>query len=115
MSDSGIDSAKQVSKQRSLVKLSGGDMGMYAAIAGKTPQIDPKAGNFLVEVAETRPAHAWSPIVLSLYLRDIARQGAMKLNKPEIAAWIKRQSNSAVKRFHESQHRITTARNDRAA
>lgn len=102
------------------MRLGGGDMAMYTAIAGKAPRIDPAAGD-LLGPGETQPARvtrasSWSPMVLSLYLRDIARQGALKLNKPEIAAWIRKQSDSAMKRLHESQARLThTTRSDRAA
>lgn len=56
------------------VKKGASDMAMYAAIAGKAPEIDPNAGTLLEEV-EARPAHPWSPMVLSLYLREIYRQG----------------------------------------
>ena len=110
------DNSSTAAAAKPMVRIGGGDMGMYAAIAGRPPRIDPTAGD-LLDPVETRPARgrAWSPMVLSIYLRDIARQGALKLNKPELAAWIRRQSDSAIKRIHESQVRITTSRNDRAA
>ena len=94
-----------------------GDMAMYTAIVGKIPQIDPNAGGLFDEVDNrlARPQRPWSPMVMSLYLRQIYRQGALALHKPEIAAWIRRQSGAAIKRFHESQIRIAAARNDRAA
>jgi hypothetical protein len=91
------------------------DLAMYAAIAGRPPKIDPNAGDLLDAPAPRSLAKPWSPIVLSIYLRGIARQGALKLNRPEIAAWIRRQSDSAMKRLLETQQRIASSRNDRAA
>jgi hypothetical protein len=91
------------------------DMAMYAAIAGRPPQIDPNAADIMDAPEPRAMTRPWSPIVLSLYLRDFARQGALKINRPEIAAWIRRQSDNAIKRLHESQTRIAHARNDRAA
>ncbi|HSV14714.1 MAG TPA: hypothetical protein VLI90_10665 [Tepidisphaeraceae bacterium] len=91
------------------------DMAMYAAIAGRPPQIDPNAADIMDAPEPRVMTRGWSPMVLSLYLRDVARQGALRLNRPEIAAWIRRQSDNAMKRLHESQTRIAHARNDRAA
>jgi hypothetical protein len=102
------------------------DMAMYTAIMGRPPEIDPTAPDMLdaapapTASAEMRSARngggAWSPIVLSIYLRDIARQGALKLNRPEIAAWIRRQSVVALRRLHESHVRLISVRQkDRAA
>jgi hypothetical protein len=103
------------------------DMAMYTAIMGRPPEIDPTAPDMLEATpapaasSEIRSARnggggAWSPIVLSIYLRDIARQGALKLNRPEIAAWIRRQSVVALRRLHESHVRLISVRQkDRAA
>jgi len=87
------------------------NMALYAAILGKTPEIDPNAGSPLAPrpTVETRPQRLWSPIVLSIYLRQAYRQGAHKLTKPEITAWIHRQSAIARKRLHETHHRLLTA------
>jgi hypothetical protein len=114
--------AKAVAAPRNQVDA---DMAMYTAIMGRPPEIDPTAPDMLEAApapsanAEMRPARstgAWSPIVLSIYLRDIARQGALKLNRPEIAAWIRRQSVVALRRLQESHVRLITARQkDRAA
>lgn len=90
------------------------DMAMYAAIAGKIPTIDPDAQPLSIAIPP-RPQKAWSPLVLSLYLRDVYRQSSLKLVKPEIAAWIRRQSMVARKRISETQVRLASLRNDRAA
>jgi hypothetical protein len=92
------------------------NLAMYAAIVGKVPQIDPEAPDVLSPAGPApRLQRPWSPVVLSIYLRDAYRQSALKLTKPEIAAWIRRQSVSARKRIHETQHRLATARGGRAA
>jgi len=91
------------------------DMAMYAAIVGKVPEIDPNAPAPMELASHAVRENPWSPIVLSIYLREIYRQSTLKLNKPEIAAWIKKQSEIARKRFAETQVRIAHVRNDRAA
>lgn len=92
------------------------NMALYAAIVGKVPQIDPTAGPVLAPPApDLRPQRPWSPIVLSIYLREAYRQSTLKLTRPEIAAWIRRQSAVAKKRLHETQHRLAMLKNDRAA
>ena len=90
------------------------DMVMYAAIAGRAPEIDPTLPSRPHKLAEPRNEKAWSPIVLSIYLKQIYRQGTLALQKPELAAWIKKQSESARKRLVESQNRLGK-RKDRAA
>jgi len=94
----------------------GRSMAMYVAIVGKLPAIDPNAETSLDELEERpiRQERPWSPFVLSLYLRDMARQGALKLHRPEISAWIRKQSEMALRRLHESQVRMLAAKNGRA-
>jgi hypothetical protein len=91
------------------------DMAMYAALAGKPPEIDPTLADPMKAVTVARRENPWSPVVLSLYLRQICREKALKINKPELASWLRRQSTIAKKRFAESQARINAARSDRAA
>ncbi len=91
------------------------DMALYAALVGKTPVIDPTLANPMTAAVEARRENPWSPAVLSIYLREICREKAMKMNKPELSAWIRRQSESARKRLAESQMRVLAARRDRAA
>ena len=91
------------------------DMALYAALVGKTPEIDPALADPMVAVAEARRKHPWSPMVLSLYLRQICREKALKLNKPELANWLRKQSAIAHKRLGETQRRIHTARSGHAA
>ncbi len=94
--------------------LAGSDMAMYAAIVGKVPDIDPNASP-ISEMREVHNERPWSPIVLSIYLKQIYRQGTLRLNKPELAAWLKKQSVTARKRIAETQIRIAAIRNERAA
>lgn len=107
--------ATAVEKTHLPARMGTADLAMYAAIVGKVPEIDPTADEPMALAADARRENPWSPIVLSLYLREVYRQGALKLNKPEIAAWIKKQSETAVKRFHETQVRLATVKKDRAA
>jgi hypothetical protein len=86
------------------------DMALYAALAGKEPTIDPSLANPLVAAHHARRENPWSAAVLSNYLREICREKAMKINKPELTAWIKRQTEMARKRFAESQARVQAAR-----
>jgi hypothetical protein len=90
-------------------------MAMYAAVAGKAPEIDPTLADPMKAVTVARRENPWSPIVLSLYLRQICREKALRMNKPELAGWIRKQSAIAKKRFAETQVRINAARSDRAA
>jgi hypothetical protein len=92
-----------------------GDMAMYAALVGKAPEIDPTLANPMVAAVEARRENPWSPAVLSIYLREICRDKALKMNKPELAAWIRKQSETARKRLAESQMRVLAARRNRAA
>lgn len=91
------------------------DMALYAALAGKAPQIDPTLACPMKRAAVARRENPWSPMVLSIYLRQICREKAMSINKPELANWLRRQSATARKRLRETQYRISSARSDRAA
>ncbi len=91
------------------------DMALYAALAGKTPDIDPTLADPMKAVIVARRENPWSPMVLSLYLRQVCREKALKINKPELAGWIRRQSATAKKRFVETQVRIHSVRADKAA
>jgi hypothetical protein len=91
------------------------DMVMYAALAGKPPEIDPTMNDPIKLAAANRRDHPWSPIVLSIYLRQICREKALKINRPELAIWLKKQSEIARKRLKETQKRIIAARSNRAA
>jgi len=90
------------------------DMVLYAALAGKEPEIDPTLANPMTAASEARRENPWSPAVLSTYLREICREKALKINKPELTAWIRRQTEIARKRFAESQARVLAGR-DKAA
>ena len=90
------------------------DLALYAALAGKLPEIDPTLADPVVAATHARRENPWSPAVLSIYLREICRERAMKINKPELTGWIRKQTEIARKRFAESQVRVLAAR-DRAA
>jgi hypothetical protein len=91
------------------------DMAMYAALAGKEPQIDPSLNNPIKAAAAARRESPWSAMVLSNYLREICREKALKINRPELANWLKKQSAIAHKRLKETQKRLSAARTRRAA
>jgi hypothetical protein len=91
------------------------DMALYAALAGKTPKIDPTLANPMTVAIRARRENPWSPAVLSIYLREVCREKALKINKPELAAWVKRQTEIARKRITETQTRVMAARKDKAA
>ena len=91
------------------------DMALYAAFLGKTPQIDPSLADPMTAAIEARRENPWSPMVLSIYLRQICREKAMKINKPELAAWVRKQTAIARKRIQETHARVEAARRDRAA
>jgi len=89
-------------------------MAMYAAILGRLPEIDAAAPAPLEAAADAVRERPWSPVVLSIYLREVYRQ-TYKVTRPEVAAWLKKQSDSAMKRIAETQTRMAKARSDRAA
>jgi hypothetical protein len=91
------------------------DMVMYAALAGKAPEIDPTMNDPIKLAAANRRENPWSPVVLSIYLRQICRERALKINRPELANWLKKQSSIARKRLKETHKRIIAARSNRAA
>jgi hypothetical protein len=87
------------------------DLAIHAALLGRTPEIDPTLADPMVAASEARRDKPWSPMVLSIYLRQVARQQAMKINKPEIKDWIKKQSQIARRRIVQTQTRIVSSRN----
>ena len=92
-----------------------GDMALYAALAGKIPEIDPTLAQPMKAATVARQENPWSPMVLSIYLRQICREKALKMNRPELAGWIQRQSENARKRFAETRVRVIAAKKDKAA
>ena len=87
------------------------DMALYAALAGKVPQIDPKLASPIIAASHARRENPWSPAILSIYLREVCREKALKINRPELTAWVRRQTDMARRRFSESQVRVLSARN----
>ena len=84
------------------------DLALYAALAGKLPEIDPTLADPVIAASRARRENPWSPTVLSIYLRQICREQAVKISKPELTAWVRRQSQVAKKRFVETQARLAT-------
>lgn len=90
-------------------------MVMYAAITGRVPQIDPSLPAPLEVATLAVRERPWSPVVLSTYLREVVRQSSSRITRPELSAWLRRQSDNAIKRLGETQTRMANANNDRAA
>jgi hypothetical protein len=91
------------------------DMVFYAALAGKAPEIDPSLADPMNAINEARREHPWSPMVLSVYLREICKQQALKIHTPEIAAWVHKQSVVARRRIHATHIRLKAIKNGHAA
>jgi hypothetical protein len=83
------------------------DLTLYAALTGGPPVIDPSLANPLVAATLARKEHPWSPAALGTYVREVVRAKGSHLNRPEVAAWVKRQSAIARKRLAETQARVT--------
>jgi hypothetical protein len=90
------------------------DLVIHAAFIGRAPEIDPTLADPMVAAAEACRENPWSPTVLSAFLRQAVVHKAMKMNKPEISAWLKKQGQTARRRLAETHTRIAAAR-ERAA
>jgi hypothetical protein len=91
------------------------DLVVYAALVGKTPEIDPSLADPMTAAAEARRENPWSPAVLSNYLREVCREKVLRINTPELAHWLRRQSVVARRRITETRARMIAGRSDRAA
>jgi hypothetical protein len=116
MSDSTASESKAAAAARAETRFTiPADMALYAALVGKTPEIDPTLADPLTAATEARRENPWSPMVLSIYLRQVCIQQALKINKPEVAAWVQKQSSLARRRILETQARVRAIQNGRAA
>ncbi len=85
------------------------DLTVYAALAGRTPDIDPRWPTRWSAATLAVRANPWSPAVLGEYVRQVVRVKGGQLNRPEVAAWVRRQSAMARKRMGESRERAARA------
>ena len=116
MSDSGASEPKVTRVTKAETRfLIPADLAFYAALVGKTPEIDPTLANPLTAATDARREHPWSPMVLSMYLKEVYKQHALKINKPELASWVQKQSSLARRRFQETQIRVRAIKNGKAA
>jgi hypothetical protein len=83
------------------------DLTMYAALAGRLPQIDPTLADPMVAATRAVRANPWSPAAVGVYLREVVRAKGPRLNRPEVAAWVRRQSATARRRLAETHSRMT--------
>jgi hypothetical protein len=86
------------------------DLVIHAAFIGRAPEIDPSLADPMVAATAACRENPWSPMVLSAFLKQAVVHKAMKMNKPEISAWLKKQGQTARRRLAESQSRIGAAR-----
>jgi hypothetical protein len=79
------------------------DLTLYAALLGCDVEIDPSLADPMVAASIARRANPWSPAALTVYLREVAKARGPKvvasLNRPEVAAWLRRQSATARRRI----------------
>ena len=85
------------------------DLTVYAAFLGREPLIDPALADPLVAATLAVRANPWSPAVVGAYVRQVARVKGAKLNRPEVAAWVRRQSALARRRLAETRERVSAA------
>ena len=90
------------------------DLTVYQAIVGKppildqTPQESPAPAPLRLSADRGR---SWSPMVLSLRLRVICRQGiADHVSRPELADWLRHVTGEAFRRLDQAQARLAASR-----
>jgi hypothetical protein len=89
------------------------DLDLFAAIAGRKPELPPDAEPVerAVKVATAARAKPWSASVLASYLNSFrVPRVAGRVVSPEVAEWVRRMSSQALGRLQEAQDRLTTAR-----
>ena len=82
------------------------DLTLYAALAGRVPDIDPRLADPMVAATLAVRANPWSPAVLGEYVRQVVRVNGTRLNRPQVAAWVRRQSALARRRLAETRGRV---------
>ncbi len=85
------------------------DLTVYAALAGRVPDIVPTPADPVAAAALAVRANPWSPAVLGGYVRQVVRVRGVHLNRPEVAAWLRKQSAVARRRLAQTQARVTAA------
>lgn len=89
------------------------DLDMFAAIAGRKPELPPdeEPVEQAVKVATAARAKPWSATVLAGYLNNFrVPRVANRVVSPEVADWVRKLSNHALGRLQEAQDRLTAAR-----
>ncbi len=81
------------------------DLTLYAALTGGPPVIDPTLADPLVAATLARRERPWSPAVLGIYVREMVRAKGSHLNRPEVAAWVRKQSEGARRRLARARVR----------
>ena len=83
------------------------DLTLYAALAGRLPEIDPTLADPMVAATRAVRATPWSPAAVGVYLREVVRAKGPHLHRAEVADWIRRQSATARRRIAQTQARVT--------
>ncbi|HEY2589472.1 MAG TPA: hypothetical protein VGI81_27245 [Tepidisphaeraceae bacterium] len=89
------------------------DLDLFAAIAGRKPELPPdeEPVEQAVKVATAAKAKPWSAAVLAGYLNNFrVPRVANRVVSPEVADWVRKLSNHALGRLQEAQDRLTAAR-----
>ena len=104
----GVDGPPRTARRASLDVPA--DLTVYAALVGCHPQIDPSLADPVVAATAAVRADPWSAAVLGGYVSAVVRQRgarvAAQLNRPEIAAWVRRQSALAKRRLAQTRARV---------
>lgn len=89
------------------------DLDMFAAIAGRKPELPPdeEPVEQAVKVATAAKAKPWSAAVLASYLNNFrVPRVAGRVVSPEVAEWVRKMSSQALGRLQEAQDRLAAAR-----
>ena len=89
------------------------DLDMFAAIAGRKPELPPDEDPVeqAVKVATAAKAKPWSAAVRASYLNNFrVPRVAGRVVSPEVADWVRKMSSQALGRLQEAQDRLAAAR-----
>lgn len=89
------------------------DLDLFAAIAGRRPELPPDEQPVVraVRVPTAAKAKPWSAAVLANYLNNFrVPRAAGRVVSPEVAEWVRKLSNQALGRLQEAQDRLAAAR-----
>ncbi len=83
------------------------DLTVYAALAGRTPDIIPLSADPVAAALLAVRANPWSPAVVGVYVRAVVRARRSQLTRPAVAAWVRHQSAVARRRLAEPAAGVT--------